>query len=128
MECGLPLTNRCPIAGRRISRGRSSAGHATRRSSPGPHRLPGHRQRGGAAKGGSAPGVERLNTRSRELCEQVGEPRQLFHVLWGFRLMYNARGDYQAMRTLGEQLLSLAHRLEDPDLLLEANALPEESS
>jgi predicted ATPase len=42
-------------------------------------------------------------------------------VLWGFWLMYNARGDYQTMRVLGEQLLSLAQRLEDPDLLLEAH-------
>jgi predicted ATPase len=74
-----------------------------------------------AIKGGSAPALERLNTRARELCEQVGEPPQLFRVLWGFWLMYNARGDSQTMRTLGEQLLSLAQRLKDPDLLLEAH-------
>jgi class 3 adenylate cyclase len=74
-----------------------------------------------ATKGGSAPEGERLNTRARELCEQVGEPPQLFRVLWGFWLMYNARGDHQTMRALGEQLLSLAQRLEDPDLLLEAH-------
>ena len=65
--------------------------------------------------------MERLNTRARELCEQVGEPPQLFRVLWGFWLMYNGRGDHQTMRALGEQLLSLAQRLEDPDLLLEAH-------
>jgi predicted ATPase len=35
--------------------------------------------------------------------------------------MYNARGDSQTMRALGEQLLSLAQRLEDPDLLLQAH-------
>jgi predicted ATPase len=74
-----------------------------------------------ATKGGRSPEVERLNTRARELCEQVGEPPQLFRVLWGFWLMYNARGDHQTMRALGEQLLSLARRLEDPDLLLEAH-------
>jgi predicted ATPase len=65
--------------------------------------------------------VERLYTRARELCEQVGEPPQLFRVLWGFWLMYNARGDSQTMRALGEQLLSLAQRLEATDLLLEAH-------
>ena len=32
-------------------------------------------------------------------------------------MIYNQRGDAQAMRTLGEQLLGLAQRLEDPDLL-----------
>jgi predicted ATPase/class 3 adenylate cyclase len=74
-----------------------------------------------AIKGSSAPEVERLNTRARELCEQVGEPPQLFRVLWGFWLMYNARGDHQTMRALGEQLLRMAQRLADPDLLLEAH-------
>jgi predicted ATPase/class 3 adenylate cyclase len=74
-----------------------------------------------AIKGAGVPEVERLNIRARELCEQVGDPPQLFRVLWGFWLMYNARGDSQTMRALGEQLLSLAQRLEDPDLLLEAH-------
>jgi predicted ATPase/class 3 adenylate cyclase len=74
-----------------------------------------------ATKGSGAPEVERLNIRARELCERVGEPPQLFRVLWGFWLMSNGRGDYQTMRALGEDLLSLAQRLEDPDLLLEAH-------
>jgi predicted ATPase len=72
-------------------------------------------------KGGAAPEVERLYTRVRELCEQVGELPQLFRVLWGLWAVYYQRGAYQMMRTLGEQLLSLAQRLQDPDLLLEAH-------
>jgi predicted ATPase len=72
-------------------------------------------------KGGGAAEVERLYTRARELCEQVGELPQLFRVLWGLWLVYYQRGAYQMMRTLGEQLLSLAQRLHDPDLLLEAH-------
>jgi predicted ATPase len=71
-----------------------------------------------ASKGANALEVERLYTRARELCEQVGEPPQLFRVLWGFWIMYNQRGDHQTMRALGEQLLSLAQRLEDPDFLI----------
>ncbi len=47
-----------------------------------------------APRGGGAPEVERLYIRARELCEQVGE-----------------------------QLLSPAQRLQDPDLLLEAHHL-----
>ena len=74
-----------------------------------------------ATKGWSAPEVERLYTRARALCEQVGEPPQLFRVLWGLWSTYNARGQYQTMRAVGEQLLSLAQRLHDPDLLLEAH-------
>jgi predicted ATPase len=74
-----------------------------------------------ATKGNGAPEMERLYTRARELCERVGEPPQLFRVLWGLWEVYFQRGDYQTMRALGEQLLSLAQRLQDPDLLLEAH-------
>jgi predicted ATPase len=51
----------------------------------------------------------------------VGEPPQLFRVLWGLWRVSNQRGDYQTMRTLGEQLFDLAQRLQDVDLLLEAH-------
>src|SRR5262249_51266199 len=72
-------------------------------------------------KGQAAPEVEKLYTRARELCEQVGEPPQLFRVLLGLWLVYMQRGEYQTRLTLGEQLLNLAQRLHDPDLLLEAH-------
>ena len=72
-------------------------------------------------KGGGAPEVERAYTRALALCEQVGEPRQLFRVLWGLWGIYNARGEEQATRAVGEQLLSVAQRLHDPGLLLEAH-------
>jgi predicted ATPase len=72
-------------------------------------------------KGQAAPEVERLYTRARELSEQVGEPQQLFRVLLGLWHAHGTRGDYQTRRALGEQLLSLAQHLHDPDLLLEAH-------
>ena len=72
-------------------------------------------------RGQAAPEVERLYTRARELCERVGELPQLFRVLWGLWGGYTQRGEYQMTRELGEQLLSLAQRLQDPDLLLEAH-------
>ena len=75
----------------------------------------------GATRGNAAPEVERLYTRARELCEQVGEPPQLFRVLWGLWMVYSARGEVQTQRALGEQLLSVAQHLQDPDLLLEAH-------
>src|SRR5207249_9969708 len=71
-------------------------------------------------KSQAAPEVERLYIRARALCEQVGEPPQLFRVLLGLWQVYAARGEHQTTRALGEQLLSLAQRLQDPDLLLEA--------
>jgi predicted ATPase len=74
-----------------------------------------------AIKGQGSPEVERVYSRARELCEQVGEPSQLFRILWGLRNVYTQRGDFQAIQALEEQLLSLAQRLDDPDLLLEAH-------
>jgi predicted ATPase len=72
-------------------------------------------------KGSNTPEVEQCYIRARALCEQVGEPPQLFQILWGLWMIYNQRGDAQTMRTIGEQLLSLAQRLEAPDLVLEAH-------
>jgi predicted ATPase/class 3 adenylate cyclase len=74
-----------------------------------------------ATKGQAAPEVERLYTHAYELCERVGEPLQRFRVLWGLWMVYSNRGEYHPMLHVGEQLLSLAQRLQDPDLLLEAH-------
>jgi predicted ATPase/class 3 adenylate cyclase len=74
-----------------------------------------------ATKGSGTPEVEQLYIRAREVCERVGELPQLFRVLWGLWMVYNTRGEYQTALALGEQLLSLAQRLQDPDLLLEAH-------
>jgi len=74
-----------------------------------------------ATKGTGAPEVERLYTHARALCERVGELPQLFRVLWGLWDVHFAREDQQMQQALGEQLLRLAERLHDPDLLLEAH-------
>jgi TOMM system kinase/cyclase fusion protein len=71
-------------------------------------------------KGFSAPEVERVYTRARTLCRQVGEIPQLFPVLWGLWLFYEVRGELQTARELAEQLLSLAQRQQDPAPLLHA--------
>jgi class 3 adenylate cyclase/predicted ATPase len=74
-----------------------------------------------ATKGAGAPEVKLLYTRARELCEHVGEPSELFRVLWGEWYGYNLRGEHKKARELGEQLLTLARHVGDPDLLLEAH-------
>jgi TOMM system kinase/cyclase fusion protein len=71
-------------------------------------------------KGFAAPEVERVYTRARALCRQVGETPQLFPVLWGLWLFYEVRGELQTAREFAEQLLSLAQRQQDPALLLTA--------
>src|SRR5262245_25962043 len=55
-------------------------------------------------KGSNTPEVEQCYLCACTLCEQVGEPPQLFHILWGLWMIYNQRGDAQTMRTMAEQL------------------------
>ena len=74
-----------------------------------------------ATKGWTAPEVERTYTRAHELCRQVGETPDLFPALWGLWLFHIARGEIPTARDLGEQLLSLAQRAQDPALLLQAH-------
>ncbi len=81
-----------------------------------------------ATKGYAAAEVERAYTRARELCRQMGEAPQLFAVLRGLWNFYLVRLEFQTARELGEQLLTLARRAQDPALLQEAKALLEELS
>jgi class 3 adenylate cyclase/predicted ATPase len=74
-----------------------------------------------ATKGQAAAEVEHAYARARELCRQVGETPQLFQVLFGLWGFYEAQGALQTALELGEQLLTLAQRVPDPALLLEAH-------
>jgi predicted ATPase len=74
-----------------------------------------------AIKGFGALEVEKTYARARELCQQVGEPPQLFQVLGGLWQFYLVQAEYQTARELGEQLLTLAQRVQDPALLLAAH-------
>lgn len=73
-----------------------------------------------ATKGYGAPEVKQTYDRSRKLCQQMGETPQLFQVLWGLCRFYLVRTPLQICRELGEQLLNLAQKQQDPTLLLEA--------
>jgi class 3 adenylate cyclase/predicted ATPase len=74
-----------------------------------------------ATQGGASPDVERAYARARELCRQVGETPQLFPTLRGLHRFYLGRGQMEAARELGEQLLSIAQRVQDPVLLVPAH-------
>ena len=74
-----------------------------------------------ATKGFSAPEVERAYARALELCRRVGETPQLFRVLFGLHLFYIVRGKHATAHELAEQLLTLAQRLQDQTLLLQAH-------
>jgi class 3 adenylate cyclase/predicted ATPase len=73
-------------------------------------------------EGFGAPDVGTTYARARQLCEQVGEPVELFQTLWGLWL-YTAggRGGFNEGRRIAEELLALAERLGDRALLLEAH-------
>jgi predicted ATPase len=51
----------------------------------------------------------------------LGDTPQLFPVLWGLARMHDVRGELRVGRELGGQLLTLAQRVQDPALLLEAH-------
>jgi predicted ATPase/class 3 adenylate cyclase len=74
-----------------------------------------------AMKGFAAPEVVQTYTQAREMCERLGDTPQLFPVLWGLSRVHNFRGGLQVAQELGEQLLALAKRTQDPSLLLEAH-------
>jgi predicted ATPase len=74
-----------------------------------------------ATRGYAAPEVAETYNRARELCQQAGDTSELFPVLWGMVVLYLGRADHETARELGEQCLSLAQRLDDPALLLEAH-------
>ncbi|MGE0826330.1 MAG: adenylate/guanylate cyclase domain-containing protein [Candidatus Binatia bacterium] len=62
--------------------------------------------------------------RARELCQQLGETPQLSAVLGGLWAFHLVRAEYQTARELGEQLLTLAQRVQDlPALVVAHGAL-----
>jgi class 3 adenylate cyclase/predicted ATPase len=74
-----------------------------------------------AVRGAASPEVRAVYIRARELCQQVGKTRQLFPVLFGLRMFHQIGGEFRTARELGEQLLDLAQREQDPALLMEAH-------
>ena len=70
-----------------------------------------------AAKGYTAQEVERAFTRARDLCERLGDPPQLFHVLYGLWAVHIYRGELQTAHQLGERLLRRAQSAQGPALL-----------
>jgi class 3 adenylate cyclase len=72
-------------------------------------------------KGFEAPEVLHAYARAHELCQQVGDAQQLFSALWGLFYVIMVRGEMQRAREVGEELLGVARRLQDPGLLVVAH-------
>src|SRR5207245_776416 len=60
--------------------------------------------------GYAVPEVERVYTRARALCQQVGDTPQLFQVLRGLVMLYLVGGQMQTAQDLAEWLLRQAER------------------
>jgi predicted ATPase len=74
-----------------------------------------------AAQGYAASAVEQTYTQARHLCQHLKDPQQLFPVLRGLWNFYFVRAEYQTAYALAEQLLPLAHRMQDPAVLMAAH-------
>jgi len=64
-----------------------------------------------ATTGFAAPEVEANYDRARELCREIGTPRQLFTVAWGLWLHNQSRGRIAIARELVQQVLDLAEEI-----------------
>ena len=73
------------------------------------------------AKGHAAPEVEHAYTQARALCQQVGETPELVPVLFGLWRFYVLRPELHTARELGETMLRLAQRTDDPTLAVMAH-------
>jgi predicted ATPase len=72
-------------------------------------------------KGHAAPEVEHAYTQARALCQQVSETPELVPVLFGLWRYYVIRPQLHTARELGETLLRLAQRTDDPALAVLAH-------
>jgi predicted ATPase len=70
--------------------------------------------------GFGTPEAEAVYIRASELCQRAGETPQLFPVLWGLYQYWLARAEYKTCAELGEQMLALAQKVQDPTLLMQA--------
>lgn len=74
-----------------------------------------------ATKGYAATEVETAYLRALDLCQGAGEAPHLFPALWGLWAVYAVRADHTRALALGERLLNLARRQQDPAFLVQAH-------
>ena len=67
-----------------------------------------------AIKGHAAQEMEEAYARAHALCQQLGNPPQVFPVLFGLWRFYNVRAAFKTSDELAHQCLSLAQQQQDP--------------
>jgi tetratricopeptide (TPR) repeat protein len=73
-----------------------------------------------AARGYAAPEVGPVFVQARELCERIGQPPQLFAVVWGNFAWHVVRGEMGLSMTLAKEAMALAEGFDDPGIWMEA--------
>ena len=73
-----------------------------------------------AVRGYAAPEVGPAFVRARELCERIGQPPQLFAVVWGNFAWRVVRGEMGLSMDLAREAIDLAKRFDDPGIWMEA--------
>jgi predicted ATPase len=81
-----------------------------------------------AVQGYGAADLGKAYARAQELCEKVGEPDQLFQVLYGLWGHNLVRMDLRMARELAQQCLTLAESSQAPALLLEGHRMVGETA
>ena len=69
----------------------------------------------------AAPETGAAFRRAYELCQYLEDSPQLFHTLAGLRRFYTGRGELRTACELAQQMLTVAQRMRDPALLVEAH-------
>jgi predicted ATPase len=72
-------------------------------------------------KGQGAPDVEHAYTQAHALCQRVGETPALVPALFGLWRFYTVQPQFHMAREIGETLLRLAQRTDDPALAVIAH-------
>ena len=80
-----------------------------------------------AVRGYAAPEVGPVFRRARELCERVGQPRELFALMLGIWEWHTVRGDLRLCGELAVEGIEFARRLGDPGIMMEALFMPGET-
>ena len=76
-----------------------------------------------ATKGYGAPEAGHVYKRAQDLCQQIGEVPLLVNTLFSLSTFHRFRAEYKQALELADQLLSLAERTEDPQLLAVAHQM-----
>ena len=71
--------------------------------------------------GWATPEIEQVFTRARQLCQELGDPPQIFPVLWAVALFLLIRGTLRECRDSADELMVNADRSGNPAYLLGAH-------